>query len=168
MFARRQQDKSRAIGHFLRRGVRRPAGGCRACRRGVALAGKRDGPQGQGLRDFKGRVDSSCDCLHRFRLITPQGNGLFQEFSGPASPGPPGSIKWQAKPADKPTEAPELRGLAGRKAPRRLIAMYPDYAVRNILPYVMYALAVSLFALLLLNLSFPAKRRRNSRRHLKK
>ncbi len=41
--------------------------------------------------------------------------------------------------------------------------MYMDYAIRQVLPHVMYALALSLFALLVLNVFFGGKRRRRRR-----
>ena len=41
-----------------------------------------------------------------------------------------------------------------------LYFMYPEYAIRQVLPHVMYALALSLFAVLVLNVFFTGKRRR--------
>ena len=43
-----------------------------------------------------------------------------------------------------------------------------EFAARKIIPHVMYALAVSLFALLLLNMFFPTKRRRHEKRQRRK
>jgi len=41
--------------------------------------------------------------------------------------------------------------------------MYPEYAIRLVLPHVMYALALSLFAVLVLNVFFSGKRRRRKK-----
>jgi hypothetical protein len=41
--------------------------------------------------------------------------------------------------------------------------MNPEYAIRLVLPHVMYALAISLFAVLVLNVFFSGKRRRRKK-----
>lgn len=41
--------------------------------------------------------------------------------------------------------------------------MYPEYAIRLVLPHVMYALALALSAVLVLNVFFSGKRRRRKK-----
>jgi hypothetical protein len=41
--------------------------------------------------------------------------------------------------------------------------MYPEYAIRQVLPHVMYALAVSLFAVLVVNVFFSGRKRRRKK-----